>query len=309
MSKNKHALNIAVSVTLLAAGAALSSTAFAPAAFAMESESPFLPGVTTGTPIAALPPTGLYFKTDEYIGYGGLHDQNGNDVPVNVMNIATGNSLLWVPGLNVLGASYGAGVIQLMAVHDVDTTGIGGQTTTATGFFNTILIPATLSWSLPGGNYIGAGFSLYLPDGTYRHDGTTTSQTSYANNFWTFEPNFAYSWLHDGWDLTVNNVLDFNTENHITQYQSGATYYADLTAVRSFGPWTLGLIGNYTKQFTPDEQFDQLVPNSEIEHILVGPMVSYDFGKVALTARFLQSAMARNDINASFFHLSAAFAF
>lgn len=279
------------------------------AAKAMEQYSPFAPGATTGVPAAALPPVGVYFKTDEYFTYGELKDQNGHSIPVKVQNATTANTLLWVPPVHILGARYATGVIQIFAQHNFKADGVGGRTTSESGLFNTILIPASLSWSIGHASFIGSGLAVYIPDGEYAHDGTSISPASYANNFWTFEPNVAYSYLGHGWDLTLNNVFDINTTNPTTHYHSGVTYYADITAAHQFGAWTFGAVGNYTKQFTPDDQFGEKVSNSQIEHVLVGPMVAYDFGKVTLSARFLDGIMARNDVNVSFLHIAAFFKF
>lgn len=248
-------------------------------------------------------------NNDEYYAFGELVNQNGKKIPIKVQNAVSVNDLLWVPGIKIFGADYAAGVMGAYGQHNANASGLGGKTTTANGLFNPILIPISLSWSLGGGNFIGSGLSVFLPIGQYAHSGTATTQESYANNFWTFEPNFAYSYLKNGWDFTINNVFDLNTENPTTHYHSGATYYADLTGTRTFGSWNFGVVGNYTKQFVSDEKFGQKVNNSEIEHILVGPLVSYDFGRVTLTARYLDGVFARNDINVSLFHLGASFKF
>jgi hypothetical protein len=249
----------------------------------------------------------VYFNDDSYIATGKLHNNSGNQLPLKVQNYANGAAMLWVPDWQLLGAQYGASVVQLYALRNTDSSALGGRGTLTAGFFNTIVEPIDLSWNLGNGFFTSTGMSFYLLDGHYEHSGRFTSQGSYANNFWTFEPNFGISYLRDGLNLSVNNVVDINTENNTTRYQSGTTYYLDATATRTSGPWTYGLIGNYTQQIENDRQFGATIRDSEIYHLLVGPMLSYNFGKVTLTGRYLQAVETKNDINASFFHLSIAF--
>jgi hypothetical protein len=278
---------------------------------ASENASAYLPGATTGIPMGALPPSGLYFTNDVYMARGGtLVDGSGKGKPLRVENVATAPSLLWVPGWQFLGAQYGMGIIQLYAEHDVDTSALGGKSTKTAGFFNTIITPVVLSWSLGHGLFASAAMSVYLPNGHHQYVNGAAAQTSYANDYWTAEPSIAISYLSNGWDFTVNNVVDFNRTNSTTDYHSGSAYYMDLTATKTMGRWTLGAIGNYSRQFTDDYQYGAVVGNgNRFEHVMVGPLLSYDFGPAKLTLRYLQNVRTRNDINVSFFHASVAFKF
>ena len=106
-------------------------------------------------------------------------------------------------------------------------------------------------------------------------------------------------------------MLDYNTTNHTTDYQSGMTYYLDASATRRIDHFTVGLIGNYTKQITDDEVNGVSVAavdglsgsGNKSEHILAGPLLGYDFGSFSLTSRLLVSLRARNDADVSFIHL------
>ena len=177
-----------------------------------------------------------------------------------------------------------------------------------------------LSWNLGGGHFVGEGFSVYLPDGDFRH--TTNAQgqqvkseDSIANHFWTFEPNIAYSYLANGWNITLNNTFDFNTKNTITNYQSGDIYYLDYTMAHRFGPVTFGLIGNYVQQFTADTVNGVKVPDTggtsgrsnEYMHASIGPIFSYGLGKATITFRYLYGFAGENGGNPSFFHCGVSF--
>src|SRR5690242_9355776 len=95
-------------VTKLIAGAgALAFTAFAGQAWAIEGNTPYLPGVSVGIPIGALPPPGFYASDDNVIINGGLVNNSGNAVkpPFNANVNAYLNipSVLWVPTWQPLG--------------------------------------------------------------------------------------------------------------------------------------------------------------------------------------------------------------
>jgi hypothetical protein len=67
----------------IAAFGAVAVTAWAGEAMALEGPTPYLPGVTVGIPIGALPPPGIYFSDNNVILEGGLKDNNGNSLPAN----------------------------------------------------------------------------------------------------------------------------------------------------------------------------------------------------------------------------------
>jgi hypothetical protein len=277
------------------------------------------PGVTTGNAAGALPPPGLYYNTDADWETGTVVGGSGHKVSIagqnlHASNVAWVNSLLWVPGWHFLGADYGAMIAQ--PIKWASTHWSGGTTYKSGGLMGTVVSPEIMSWNLGGGFHVSQGMAFVLNDGyttsAYNAGAGRNMTTNYnlANAFYTFEPSFAISYLNNGWNLTANNVLDFNTKNQTTDYQSGNIYYLDLTAAKRFGDWTFGLLGNYTQQFTDDEVGGQVVPaangfgrGSRVMHVKVGPMVSYDFGRFQVTARYLQAVKTENDCDVSFFHV------
>jgi hypothetical protein len=280
-------------------------------AAALEGLSPYMPGVSVGSAAGALPPPGAYFANDNVWLMGGVKDNSGNSTAVNVWLDVDIPSILYVPNFQVLGASYAVALVQPYIFKGVDATGVGGRATISNGLFNTIIQPVGLSWKLPYDLFGSLALGIYLPTGYYQHSAGVTSQTSIANNFWTFEPNAALSWLHNGWNLTLHAVVDANTTNNTTNYSSGDVFYLDYTAAKTFGKWTFGAGGNYTKQFTNDTIGGAPVDGtgSKIEHVLVGPLASYDFGPVNIAVKALFGVEAKNDANASFYHVSFAFPF
>lgn len=288
-------------------------------AFAAEGITPLQPGATTGNAAGALPPTGLYYGTDIDYEFGTVDGGNGNKASIagqtlHAHNVSWVHSLLWVPGWQILGADYGAMVAQ--PFKWASTHWSGGNTYKSSGLVNTIVTPEILSWNLGGGFHVSEGMTFVLNDGytTSAYNAgagrVATTTKNIAMAYYTFEPNFAVSYLNNGWNLTLNNTVDFNTKNHATDYQSGDTYYLDATATKRIGNWTLGVIGNYTQQFTDDTVDGQVVAastassrGSRVMDVKAGPLVSYDFGRFQVTARYLQAVATRNDCDCSFFHV------
>ena len=304
------------------ASACVLSLSLMPYAKAAEYYSPMQPGASTGVPAGALPPPGLYAHFDTYFQTGQLKNGNGKNVAGVKLNGANITSqLLYVPGWRFLGANYAMRLTIPFNLNTIKTSGGSGPNSiTGYGMFNPIITPEMLSWNLGGGNFLGEGFSVYLPIGDFRHEANSAgeqveTQDSIANHYWTFEPNIAYSYLGGGWDFTVNNTFDFNTKNTITNYQTGDIYYLDYTITRSLGPVGFGVVGNYIQQFTPDKQNGIKVADvggtggygHEYMHASVGPLFSYNIGKSTITLRYLYGFAGKNGGNPSFLHLGINF--
>ncbi len=287
--------------------AGLLATAWPLAVRAEEGLTPYIPGITTGVPVGVLPPPGFYGSEDNYVIFGKISDGAGKTIPIKVTNWSANVALLYSSSYHILGGTYGAGLIEILANHNVDASAVGGANTSSTGLFNTIIEPLTLSWSLGGGLFASIGQSFYLPDGEFHDSNGVRAQTSYANAFWTYEPSVAISYLKNGWNLTATNVYDVNAEDNLTHYQSGDVYYLDLTAVKTVGRVTAGLIGNYTQQTGDDRRNGAIVGDgNRAQHVMLGPLLAYRIGGVTVTARFLSDVRTRNDVNLSEIHLSVA---
>lgn len=295
--QSRQRLTCAVALALAACFAAGS-------AYAEEGVTPLQPGITTGVPVAALPPPGVYLSLDFTDIHAGYLNAGGTHLPIKLDFPLIAPLLTWVPGTKVLGASYAAGIAQPYGWIGVDATGVGGPKTTGTGMFNTVLMPYILSWNLGQGWFVGTSMSVYVPDGDHRTVDGVRSQRSWANNFWTFEPSLAFSYLGHGWNLTFNNVVDLNMKNQRTGYHSGNVYYLDLTATRTFGKWTVGLVGNYTQQLNDDELRGVRVGDgNRLQHELLGPYLAYNFGRFSIAAKYLANLHVRNDLDISLAHI------
>ncbi len=299
MSHSRQGLLLAI------AFAAASGTADA-----AEGLIPYLPGVTTGVPVGALPPPGFYGINNDYVVFGKVRDDHGNVLPITVDNYSESGTFLWSSPYHVLGAQYGAGLIQISASHNVDAREVGGGDTSSFGFFNTILQPVVLSWTIDPHLFVSTAQTVYLKDGEFHASAGVRDQTSYANNYWTYEPSVAVSYLRDGWDLTGNFLCDFNTIDHKTDYLSGSTFYADLTATKKVGHLDAGLVGAVVQQTTDDHRDGAVFDNgNRVSHLMIGPLLSYEFPRFSITARYFSDLRSRNDVNLSIAYLTVNFKF
>lgn len=284
-------------------------------AMAAESKPQLQPGAVTGSPAGALPPKGLYLNVDTYLNSGKVENGNGKDTGIKLSGSGASAVFLYVPGWKVLNADYGTALIVPFTHGTSDGGSVGAPTQTNTGFSNTIIEPEILSWSLGGGSFVSEKIGIYLPNGRYvyarKGDSYVTSGNTMSNNFWTIEPGLAYSYLHKGWDFTLNNNVDFNLTNPKTHYHTGDIYYLDWTIAHRFVLYTFGVIGNYTKQLAGDTKFGQPVMNTgnvggygnEYMHASIGPMLGYTIGRTTLTIRYLYGFAGQNGGNQSFFHV------
>jgi hypothetical protein len=306
-------------VKLVATAGVVAAAGWAGQALAVEGNTPYLPGVSAGTPVGALPPPGFYFADDNVIINGGLRNNSNNNLPANVTAYLNIPSVLWAPGINILGATYAAVLIQPYSEQNLDLTGVGGGKQIQQGLFNTIFVPVQLSWNFHP-FFVSTGLGIYANDGytqiqpVFSGTGVLLGHKSagIANDFWTFEPDVAVSYLDNGWDFTAKAVFDFNTKDTDTNYSSGTVFYLDLTASKNIGKWNVGIGGNFTQQITKDTGFgapSSAAGGGEVEHVLLGPLVGYNFGPVEVDFKALFGIQAENTFNASFYHISFSFPF
>jgi hypothetical protein len=179
------------------------------------------------------------------------------------------------------------------------------------GLYNTVLVPYILSWKLSDLNpclrdfYVRTDLQVALNDGTTSTADSVASVTKIitatsknisktdghaylwsSNNVYAFQPSFAISWLHSGWNLSARFVYDTFTKDTDTNYQSGDEIGADFTASHTWGKWTFGFGATNTTQIQ-DDKFNagkgyMSQPNTKVENWVAGPLVGYNFGPCSL---------------------------
>jgi hypothetical protein len=233
------------------AAVALTLSALATAAHANEfgfGGTMLKPGVVLGA-AAAAPPPGLY-GFDQFIDYeaklvGPGAPVNANGAATTMKGAAAVQGFVYVPGWTFLGATYDA-----VAAMSVISSAAGSPiNATAVGMHNPYFANE-LSWKLGDtGFFVKAALGMWAPIGTIQG---TSGLDNIGNPWWTFLPNVSFSYLKDGWNLTINTLYEINTENTVTKYLSGDVLHAEFTALKTIGKWTIGPVAYYVGQVTND---------------------------------------------------------
>jgi len=268
---------------------------------------PHLPGVTEGIPVAALPPPGVYFSND--LAYIDASFQDGSAKPlatpaggINVVAWVNVPLLLWSSPWHILGAQYGAFIAQPLVNLQVHSFISGNNF--RTGFYNTIINPALLSWRVAPNLFIGANMPIYFRDGSWSEN----AAINIANHTWTVGPSAAVSYLDGNFMATANLEFDVQTENKDfapgLRYHSGDIMTVDYTVQQSFGRWTAGIVGFWIYQVEDDKLNGSTTPanfaglgnsaGNRFEAFSIGPLVGYNFGPVAINFRYTRDVYAKN---------------
>jgi hypothetical protein len=276
---------------LMAAGTFITSVAgWSGAAFATETNLPYLPGSSVGISLGALPPPGLYFGQQfNYFDYD-LHDGSGNSTPVKIHEFDQSTSLLWVPGWKLLGADYAAQFVQPYRFEDTSGVPIIGEAS-AGQFINPVLLPLILSWNLGEGWHASVQAAFYPSTYSWKTSSPNiipiTNAINAGRNYSTAEPGFAVSYLEGGWNLTVHGVFDINDTNPANNYHSGTTFLMDYTAMKKIGMFDVGLGGTVIQQLEPDTQNGLIVAATAVSSrgnigsaVSIGPTIGFEIEKI-----------------------------
>lgn len=124
--------------------------------------------------------------------------------------------------------------------RDGDVSGVG----------DIYLTPAALGWNW-GNNHLNANLSFVAPTGSY--DATRLLNT--GRNYWSFDPNVAYTWLQPqrGHEVTISVGYMINQENSDTDYTTGDELHVDWSIAQHFSEsFALGITGYWYEQVTGD---------------------------------------------------------
>jgi hypothetical protein len=299
--------------------AAIAIGSVASSALAMETGNfqDRLNGASIGLPLGAAPPPGLYtglgtvYVNSPPPAPAGIGHSTGNAcIPVSggscarVVSFAQAVPLLWVPGWNFLGATYTASIVQ--AFYAFTACGVAGSGGNCSGgapisgggfvYANTFIQPINLSWNLGGGWFVAGAFGFMPPDGTH--------QTGTPNpDFWTFEPSLAFSYLDSSWVLSANFFYDIATQSQgvccaSARITSGNALFGDFTVLYKIGKWTIGPVGYFEEQTTPDTGGCTPAPGvnlcGQLEQVAVGGLIGYDFGPVSVQVWVTDNLVGKN---------------
>jgi hypothetical protein len=294
-----------------ATGLALSLAFMVAPAHATELWDPQLRGVDEGMLSAANPPPGVYGILNSYFMYYTKYDNNGHPTNLKMNGVIEAPVVVWSTGVQVLGADYAVFVAQPFDYVNVKMADVPALSNNAhLGNYNSVISPAQLSWALPGGFFAKAGVSVYLDDGSSSpaHPPAGHGAGS-ANSYMTIQPDAAFSWLHDGWNLSVEAHYDHNLKDSATNYTSGQEISLDYTITKTFGKWTVGMGFYQQNQINSDSGAGAIAAGCprqggcKVEDYGGGPLVGYDFGGLSAMLTFNHNFYTRNEVAGDFYNV------
>jgi hypothetical protein len=256
------------SIKAMALGA-LGLSAAATASFA---GSELQPGISTGIPLGAPLPEGVFVIQMPNYGY------RDSTPGVNVGALVPA-WVIWSTPWTFLGGHIMLDTVSPMVnanVHGVFNRG---------GFVNPF-IDAQIKWDLGNGFFGGFQGGVYIPV-----DNELT-QVGIARNFASFQGIAAISYLKDGWNISATNIFGTGQSGgYISAPGSfGATWYnLDVTATKKFGKFEVGFVG------FGSADLDSPVPGYRKQsQIALGGLVGYDFGPVNLQIKLTRDVVESN---------------
>jgi hypothetical protein len=261
------------------------------------------------------------FCFTEYLSYytaDKLKDNNGRTLSLakdgaeldRSSAYASGNSILWISNLKILGGSYGARFVvpveRLITMTDVFSffgpkhlsEGIGG-------IGDIYFDPLILSWHQKQGLFhITTGLDITAPTGSYNE----RRMISVGRNLWTFTPafqitaffpwypklsagmRFDYSFNTTNDDFIINpataakigNIALTGLKTHITPGQEFHFDYGigySLTKLDAAHQFQVGIVGYYYQQVTDDKTGEGKVENDRGRVFAIGPGLWYNHKK------------------------------
>jgi hypothetical protein len=313
-----------------------------------------LRGATIGIPAGALPPPGLYGGLETFIGPNGVgQGQNGAadgagpaGKGLTVFGEAIVPSLLWVPGWNFAGGSIGFLAVQPFFTvagfsSNCTTAGVNCVGTPpisfgsgAGAFFENVhntVWQVIDSWNWHNGWFTSISFAVQGPDGS-QYNGTLNQ------DYWTFSPQAAISYLDKNWKVSVNLDYDIHTASagHTGSYAAiafntpfpsaaaqaaflapgvgytgGQQLFIDWSAEYRWGKLAFGPVGYIKAQTTSDSPgggftcatlaatFGPDLGCGKTEDIAFGGIIGYDFGPAELEVWATDSVYTQDDFKGS----------
>jgi hypothetical protein len=284
--------------------AAFVATAFlVPAAKGAEGGySNYIPGGYGDFGMALEPPEKLTLRCDIFY-YGADVDRSVRsgqaEVGAELDFFVNFTTLLYKPGVDILGAQYAFGVLVPIVHADINahisaegmTRGVEDD---ASGLGDIVLIPLALFGNI--GN-LHASIAQYIitPTGDYDADNLANA----GLNYWSFDSNIAMTYLNDktGQDYSFNLGHIYNTKNDDTHYQTGQEVHLDVVANQFLSEtFAVGVHGFYLKQITGDSGSGAILGDFKAEALGVGPAVMWGtkFGDQDVT--FIAKWLAEVDV-------------
>ena len=181
------------------------------------------------------------------------------------------------------------------------------------GLGDIVLMPLMLNYNVDPDFNLNGRIGIYAPTGDYEVGRLANT----GKNFWTVEPTIGamYFGQKNGREASIFAGVDFNSENHDTNYHSGTSYHIDGTLAQHF-PLLNGLAGiglsAYTyHQITGDSGDGANFGDFKGSTTGAGPAISYvaSGSNIIAELKWLHEFEVRNRLEGDTIFLKVVFKF
>lgn len=231
--------------------------------------SELFPGITTGIPLGAPLPEGVYLVS---IPSYGSRDSTPR------VDVAAGAPawMIWSTPWTIFGGRL---IFDTVTPYvDARVPGIIGRS----GFANTLL-DTQLKWDLGGGLFGGLQSGVYLP----RNNGL--NDLGIAHDWAAWQGVAALSYLKDGWNLSSTFVYGTGKKGPAGTDVAPSWFNYDFTATKKFDKFEVGAVAFGSTDLDPP--FAGYAKQSQFA---AGGLVGYDFGPVNVQLKLTRDLHEKN---------------
>ena len=282
--------------------------------------SNYIPGFYGDIALAVEPEQGLAMRNDFYF-YSGDSSRSVRsglvELEVDIDFAFDYFSLLYKTDKKIFGAGYAYGATLVVGKVDISGKVAAGERSVdfsdnKTSYGDITFIPGLFYWNNGENLHFSQAFYVVAPVGDY--DVNDLANTGL--NYWTFETDFAMTYLNNesGQDYSIVLGYGYNTENSDTDYQSGDEVHVDYIFNQFLSEsWAVGVHGFFYRQVSGDSGDGAVLGDFKAEASGIGPAImwippKYE-GKVAFVAKWLSEYDSKHRIDGDHVFLSFMMAF
>ena len=244
--------------------------------------SNYIPGFYGDIALAVEPGDGLSMRNDVYLYRADTERSiRSGSVQLDIDIDLTFDYLTMVykPDIEIFGTQFVFGGTLVAGNVDLNATLAAGplQTSIAddkTSYGDITLVPGAFYWNNGDKWHFSQSFYVVIPVGDYDVNDVTNT----GLNYWTFETDFAATYLNPetGKDYSFVLGYGYNTENDDTNFNSGAEIHLDYVFNQFLNEdWAVGLHGFFYKQISGDSGAGAVLGDFKSEGAGVGPALMW----------------------------------
>ena len=269
-----------------------------------------------GFGVGNLPPPSLYYiHYTNYYHADDFKDNSGDNVDEGpaVTSFANIPRFLWVTPKKILGGDYATHIFIPIVYSDVDFDGaLEDSSDDKFGLGNIIFSPFIVGWHRQDFHFLVNLVDIFFPT---RTDYDNEDAVNLGNDFWTFEPIFAFTYQPGQFEVSAKFMYDISTkdDDHIVTgdeasqlgrldlagqertRKPGQEFHVDyLAGYHLDDKWTLAAVGYFYQQVTDDEISGDDVNNRRGRVLGLGPGIKYNFKDLSVIGKVYFETMAKN---------------